>query len=135
VLIPCFNDELNIVETVRNVSKSSYPQYEILVVNDGSTDATPDVLRDAFQLISINRPPRKTIQTASVRWVFRSRTLPNVWVIDKENGGKADTLNAGLLYSSYYPQTTMVWTPPPETASACQSGVAYQPLHRRERPS
>jgi glycosyltransferase involved in cell wall biosynthesis len=78
VIIPCFDEELNIVETVRNVSKSSYPHHKFLVANDDSTEATPDVLRGAFQLISIDRPPKKTIQTASVLRVFRSRTLPSV---------------------------------------------------------
>jgi len=101
VMVPCFNEGTIAIETVRNVLRLNYPQFEILVINDGSTDNTFELLRDTFELVQIDRPPKKLLETEPVRGVWRSRIEPNLWLIDKDNGGKADALNCGLLYSSY----------------------------------
>jgi cellulose synthase/poly-beta-1,6-N-acetylglucosamine synthase-like glycosyltransferase len=70
-------------------------------VNDGSTDATVDRLRDAFDLAPVRLALRESIATAPVRRGYLSRRHPNLRVIDKENGGKADALNAGLRTARY----------------------------------
>ena len=101
LIVPCFNEGLTAIATVRNVSRLNYPQFEILIINDGSTDNTLELLRDTFEFVPIDRPPKKLLETAPVRQVWRSRIQPDLWLIDKENGGKADALNCGLLYSSY----------------------------------
>ncbi|RJP19955.1 MAG: glycosyltransferase family 2 protein [Candidatus Omnitrophota bacterium] len=98
LLAPAYNEEATCVESVKSLLTLRYPDYEILVANDGSKDATFERLREAFDLHPIARAPTAAIPTASVRGMYRSRRHPNLWVLDKENGGKADTLNAGINY-------------------------------------
>lgn len=96
LLAPAFNEERTCVESVRSLLTLVYPDYEIIVVNDGSTDATLARLQEAFALQPAVRQPRASLPTAAVRGVWRSAAHPRLWVVDKENGGKADALNAGL---------------------------------------
>lgn len=96
LLAPAYNEEATCVESVRSLLTLEYPDFEVLVINDGSKDATVQRLREAFELVPGDRIPTAEIPTAPIRQVYRSRRHPNLWVIDKENGGKADALNAGL---------------------------------------
>jgi len=95
---PAFNEEATLEEAVRSLLSLNYPDFEVLVSNDGSTDDTLGVLTRAFNLEPVSRVPMGDIPTASVRGTYRSRRYRNLWVIDKENGGKADALNAGINY-------------------------------------
>jgi cellulose synthase/poly-beta-1,6-N-acetylglucosamine synthase-like glycosyltransferase len=101
ILVPAYNEELNIVNSLRGTLQLQYEEFEVIVINDGSTDDTMKELQHAFDLIQIDRPPKQILDTASVHTVLRSRSDPRLWVLDKDNGGKADALNAGLTYSSY----------------------------------
>ena len=96
LIAPAYNEEETCVESVRSLLTLEYPEYEILVVNDGSKDRTIERLTEAFNLRDADRIPTAEVESAPVRRVLRSRRHPNLWVIDKENGGKADALNAGL---------------------------------------
>lgn len=98
LIAPAYNEEHTCLESVRALLALEYPDFEVLVVNDGSTDGTLDVLRDTFELTPASRFPTARIPTETVRQVWRSRTHPNLWIVDKENGGKADALNAGINY-------------------------------------
>lgn len=98
LLSPAYNEEATCEESVRSLLALSYPDYEILVCNDGSRDRTLEVLKEAFNLESVERVPVSDLPTAAVRAVYRSRRYPNLWVLDKRNGGKADALNAGINY-------------------------------------
>jgi cellulose synthase/poly-beta-1,6-N-acetylglucosamine synthase-like glycosyltransferase len=95
ILLPAYNEEAGIVESVRSLLALRYPLHEVVVVNDGSTDDTLDRLRDAFELVPAHRELRSSIASATVRGSYVSSIHPDLWVIDKENGGKADALNAG----------------------------------------
>ena len=68
--------------------------HEVIVVNDGSTDATLERLTETFELEPVRKVLRDGIPTAALRGAYLSRRHSNLWVIDKENGGKADALNA-----------------------------------------
>jgi cellulose synthase/poly-beta-1,6-N-acetylglucosamine synthase-like glycosyltransferase/HPt (histidine-containing phosphotransfer) domain-containing protein len=96
IIAPAYNEGATCVESVRSLLTLNYDQYEILFVNDGSRDHTLERMREAFELVPAARLPSADIPTAPVRKVFQSRRHPNLWVVDKENGGKADALNAGL---------------------------------------
>ncbi len=96
LIAPAFNEEPTCVEAVRSLLTLEYPEYEVLVVNDGSSDGTLERLVEAFNLIPAARIATASIPTAPIRQIYRSRRHPDLWVIDKENGGKADALNAGI---------------------------------------
>jgi cellulose synthase/poly-beta-1,6-N-acetylglucosamine synthase-like glycosyltransferase len=95
VLVPAYNEEAVIVESVRSLIRLRYPRLEVVVVSDGSTDGTIDVLARAFDLAPVRVAIRPDIPTATVRGTFVSRGHPNLVVVDKENGGRSDALNAG----------------------------------------
>src|SRR4051812_29158064 len=95
MIVPAYNEEVTIVDSVTNLVHCDYPRHEIVVVNDGSGDRTLDRLKEAFRLRRTDIPYREAIGTAKVRGMYES-TIPlppgvmRVVVIDKENGGKAD---------------------------------------------
>ena len=96
ILLPAFNEEAGIVESVRSLLALRYPEYEVVVVNDGSTDATIARLIEAFELVPIRKALRATVPSESIRAAYASRRHPELLVLNKANGGKADALNAGL---------------------------------------
>lgn len=96
IVIPAYNEVVGIVDSVRSMSLLKYPRFEIVVVNDGSTDATLEALIEAFGLEKVTIPYRPDIPTAAIRGIFRGRGAVDITVIDKENAGRADALNAGL---------------------------------------
>jgi cellulose synthase/poly-beta-1,6-N-acetylglucosamine synthase-like glycosyltransferase len=101
VIVPAFNESEHVVTTVRSLLAFAYPAYEVVVVNDGSTDDTLALLSAAFALEPSSEPYRIAIPTTAIRCIYRSATHPNVRVIDKVNGGKGDALNAGINCASY----------------------------------
>jgi cellulose synthase/poly-beta-1,6-N-acetylglucosamine synthase-like glycosyltransferase len=101
VIVPAFNEEAGIVESVRSLLALRYPEFEVIVVNDGSTDRTLGRLSEAFELLPVRKTLRNTIATARVRAAYASRRHHELWVLDKENGGKADALNAGINAARY----------------------------------
>ena len=100
VIAPAFNEAATIAESVRSLLTLHYPQLQVVLVNDGSTDGTLPVLVARFDLVEVPTVFRRSVPTARVRALYRSRTNPNLVVVDKENGGKADALNAGLNLAS-----------------------------------
>jgi cellulose synthase/poly-beta-1,6-N-acetylglucosamine synthase-like glycosyltransferase len=101
ILAPAFNEEANVVENVRSLLMLDYPLFEVILVNDGSSDRTLGRLMDAFDLRRSARSFERTLRTKPIRGIYESPTYPNLVVIDKTNGGKADALNAGLNLSLY----------------------------------
>lgn len=100
LLVPSYNEEATCVESVRALLNLQYPDYEILVVNDGSTDGTLKHMIKAYQMEPMSRMPLTNVPTANVQKVYRSEKFHNLWLIDKVNGGKADALNVGLNFSN-----------------------------------
>jgi poly-beta-1,6-N-acetyl-D-glucosamine synthase len=102
ILVPAYNEELTIIENVRSLLALHYPQYEVIVINDGSKDETLQVLIREFGLI---RQPhariRNVVHSSPVNGIYHNPQYPQLYVIDKENGGKADSLNAGINLSHY----------------------------------
>lgn len=101
VLVPAYNEAATIAATVRSVLQLTYAEFEIIVINDGSTDATLEVLQQTFSLLPFPEAYRIQLKTQEVRGIYRSTTHPKLRVIDKANGGKADSLNAGINAARY----------------------------------
>lgn len=102
VLVPAYNEELTVLESVRSLLSLDYPGYEVIVVNDGSKDGTLQVLIEAFGLQPCSVSGyRRTLRSRTIRQAYRSPLHPRLVVIDKDNGGKADALNAGINVSRY----------------------------------
>ncbi|MCP2619814.1 glycosyltransferase [Candidatus Aminicenantes bacterium AC-334-K16] len=96
IIVPAFNEEETIVENIHSLLALEYPNYEVVVVNDGSTDKTLERLITYFNLKKTFRVFRKVIDTAPIRGIYISHSYPKLVVVDKVNGQKADALNAGL---------------------------------------
>jgi cellulose synthase/poly-beta-1,6-N-acetylglucosamine synthase-like glycosyltransferase len=96
VLAPAYNEAATVAESLRALLSLQYPNHEVVVVNDGSKDGTMDVLRREFDLVPVHPIYQRRIVTRPIRGLYRSATYPGLVVVDKENGGKADALNAGL---------------------------------------
>lgn len=101
IVVPAYNEAVGIVVSINNMLHLDYMRYEVVVVNDGSTDATLEELKREFRLVPIPNEPTSRLPTARVRGVYRSEINHNLLVVDKENGGKADANNAGLNYASH----------------------------------
>jgi cellulose synthase/poly-beta-1,6-N-acetylglucosamine synthase-like glycosyltransferase len=96
IVIPAYNEAAGIVDSVRSMSIVRYPRFEIVVTNDGSTDGTLESLIEAFDLQKVRIPYRPDLDCAPVRAIYRGRSGVDITVIDKDNGGRADALNAGI---------------------------------------
>jgi cellulose synthase/poly-beta-1,6-N-acetylglucosamine synthase-like glycosyltransferase len=102
IIIPAYNEEDVILESVRSLLGSHYRSFEVVVVNDGSTDATLDVLTHEYRLVDDQRVPRARLDSKPIVGSYRSLGDERLVVIDKENGGcRADAMNAGLRYARY----------------------------------
>lgn len=101
VIVPVFNEEEQVADVVRSLLDMRYGQFEVIVVNDGSTDRTLETLSKEFQLIPVPQTGYVGLRTKAVRGMYRSRLYRTLRVVDKENGGKGDALNAGLNESRY----------------------------------
>jgi cellulose synthase/poly-beta-1,6-N-acetylglucosamine synthase-like glycosyltransferase len=97
LILSAYNEESVIVDSVRSLLQLDYPEYEIIVVNDGSNDRTLDVLTDEFDLVVFPEAFRPRVPHKPVRTIYQSRLYPELRVVDKENGGrKSDAANAGI---------------------------------------
>lgn len=96
IILPAHNEETSVVSSVRSLLNTVYPEYEIVIVNDGSSDGTRQALIDAFGLVQVPEAYRCRLQSAPVHGVYASSSHPNIRMVDKDNGGKADAINAGL---------------------------------------
>ncbi len=101
VICPAFNEEETIAESTKSLVHLSYPEHEVIVVNDGSMDGTLTALKERYLLNETFKDFDNPLKTAPVRAVYQSDKYPNLIVVDKDNGGKADALNAGINVSRY----------------------------------
>jgi len=99
LLIPAYNEKENILNSIRASLQLVYPDYEVIVVNDGSTDETLDILKREFNLQPCRDPYTEIIPTKPVRAIYNSIPHPKLKVIDKVNGGKGDAMNAAVNLS------------------------------------
>ena len=102
IIVPAYNEEVTVVDTVRSLLTLEYRAYEIIVVDDGSKDRTSEVLAETFDMHLVHRPIRRQINCQREEYVYETRAqkVP-VTLIRKKNGGKADALNMGINAANF----------------------------------
>ncbi len=102
VIVPAHNESVTIEATIRSLLALNYKLYEIVIVDDGSTDNTYQVVQKAFGMVHINRPIHRRLRCRAAEAVFETRTYKvPITLIRKKNGGKADALNMGINAARY----------------------------------
>lgn len=104
IIAPAYNEETTIIANVISMLSVDYPKFEVVIVNDGSTDSTLDKLINYFSLVEVPHSYHEQAKCAPVKRIFKS-TKPifeQLIVVDKVNGGtKADASNAGINVAKY----------------------------------
>lgn len=102
IIVPAYNEEITVADTVRSLLALDYRSYEIIVVDDGSKDRTSEVLAETFDMHLVHRPIRRQINCQREEYVYETRAqkVP-VTLIRKKNGGKADALNMGINAANF----------------------------------
>lgn len=101
ILVPARNEAKTIVESVRSLLELQFPEFEIIVISDGSTDGTLTHLREAFDLEEHARVYPRSVDTKPIGKMYRSSRFPELTVVAKKAGGKADALNVGLNLAKF----------------------------------
>ncbi len=101
ILVPAYNEEATIAASIRSLLQLNYSEYEVIAINDGSKDKTLEVLINQFRLMPFPDAYDQRLATKPIRAVYVSTDYPNLRIIDKVNGGKADALNVGINVSRY----------------------------------
>ncbi|MFD2442986.1 glycosyltransferase [Bacillus sp. CGMCC 1.16607] len=101
IIVPAYNEEVGIIQSVRSLLSINYPNYEVIVVNDGSGDQTSEKMIAHYDMIEVQKAVRIQVKTKPIKKMYQSKLLPNLYLIDKDNGGKADALNVGLNFSHF----------------------------------
>lgn len=98
VVAPAYNEEISIIENIRSLLSLEYPNLEVIIVNDGSTDNTLQKVIDYYDMAEVKYAYKQTIPTKPIYAIYRSTraAFSNLLLIDKANGGKADAMNVGI---------------------------------------
>jgi cellulose synthase/poly-beta-1,6-N-acetylglucosamine synthase-like glycosyltransferase len=99
LISPAFNEEKTIIQSIKSLMALHYPNFEIIVVNDGSKDNTLELLIKHFELEPCTRAYEEIAKHQLIKQLYQSRKNNKLFVVDKINGGKADSLNAGINFS------------------------------------
>lgn len=101
IIIPAYNEEMGVIRTIESVRKSTYQNYEIIVVDDGSKDRTASMVREYIRNLT-------TLQTAGYlarkarsgllrrRYVRVQPASARILLVSQQNGGKGAALNNGI---------------------------------------
>jgi poly-beta-1,6-N-acetyl-D-glucosamine synthase len=107
IIIPCYNEEKIVKNTIEGLLRINYPKYECIFINDGSSDNTLGFLNELLCLKKCTRKQRHILNSKNINSIYKSGSYPNIFVIDKPNGGKSDALNIGINYARYNYIVTM----------------------------
>lgn len=100
ILIPAYNEETVLKNCINSLNMLNYKNYEAIIINDGSSDETMNLLEEILMLESIDLKSNSNLKYSQIKGIYKSLKNDNIIVIDKYNGGKADSLNAGSDFST-----------------------------------
>ncbi len=101
IIVPAYNEDVSIITCIENLLELDYPDYQVVLVNDGSKDQTMQTVLQNFDVEKVELDvPKNALNTANLLAVYRLKGERNLLILDKENGGKADAINAGINYVS-----------------------------------
>lgn len=106
ILVPCYNEALIIRYTIQGLLNIDYDNFEVIFINDGSLDNTFEILNEILDLQVLEAKPI-SLWTDQMKGIYKSNKYSFIYVIDKYNGGKASSLNTGILFSKYELIVTM----------------------------
>jgi cellulose synthase/poly-beta-1,6-N-acetylglucosamine synthase-like glycosyltransferase len=104
VIAPAFNEGLTIISNIRSLLTFDYPNYEVIIINDGSTDDTLEKVVNEFSLVKVDFAYDIKLSAKPVRGVYKStdEAYAKLVIVDKENGkSKADATNVGINVAAY----------------------------------
>ena len=101
IVAPAYNEEKTVITNVTSLLSLDYPDYEVVIVNDGSKDRTLELLIENFDLVKVPYAYVEKIKTKPFRGLYKTKSdnpaFKRLTVVDKVNGGtKADASNAGV---------------------------------------
>lgn len=102
IIVPAYNEEITIIETIESLVNVNYKDYEIIIVDDESEDNTSEKVIKHCNLQKIERFIINKIKTKPIKSIYEGvyKDVPII-LVKKENGGKADSLNVGVNVSDY----------------------------------
>jgi cellulose synthase/poly-beta-1,6-N-acetylglucosamine synthase-like glycosyltransferase len=98
LIIPACNEESVIEKCVESAIHLSYDNYKVLIVNDGSIDSTLQKLLVRYRMKEMSLRTRTRVSPTQALGMYHSELHSNLFVLDKSNTGKADSLNCALQY-------------------------------------
>ena len=99
IIAPAFNEEVTIIDNVNSLMQIDYPNYDIIIVNDASTDHTLELLINNYSLVEVPFDVTMKVPSKPIKRVLQStdKRYSKLIVVDKEHGGrKSDGSNAGI---------------------------------------
>ena len=97
IIVPAYNEQNTIRESVLALLTLHYPEFKVIVVNDGSSDSTAETMIKEFDMKPVHYVrDDETISHQPIRQIYGSEKYPDLLFLDKKNGKKADAINAGM---------------------------------------
>lgn len=99
IVAPAYNEEKTVITNIKSLLNLDYPDYKVVIVNDGSKDSTLRLIIENFDMEKVPFAYEEKIKTKPFRALYKSSNpkYSRLSVVDKENGGtKADATNAGI---------------------------------------
>lgn len=102
ILVPAYNEEITIIQSIESLLHLNYPEYEVVIINDGSTDSTAEKVINKYGLSKVFRPVRRLVDSKKEESIYETKINGiTITLVNKENGGKADALNMGINVSRF----------------------------------